>query len=61
MKILPVKAVKAELFHADRRTEDREKDRWTEGQADMTNFMNAFRNFANVPKRERKRERQQLP
>jgi hypothetical protein len=45
MKIRPVKA---ELFHADRRT-DRE-DRWKEGQAEVTNLIDAFRNFANAPK-----------
>jgi hypothetical protein len=65
MKIRPVKDVKAELFHADRRTEDREKDRRTEdrekgrrteGQADMKNLMDAFRNFANAPKRETERD-----
>ena len=57
MKIHPVKAMKDELFHADRRTK---------GQADMTNLIDTFRISAKAPKRgegegegrQRERERQ---
>jgi len=41
LKILPVGA---ELFHADRGTDER-----TDGQTDMTKLIAAFRNFANSP------------
>jgi len=58
MKIRPVKSVKADLFHADRRTEDTEKDRRKEGQADMTNLIDVFRNSAKAPKRETETERE---
>ena len=52
----------------NRRMEDREKDRRTEGQADVTNLIDACHNFAKGPKRgretererEREREREQL-
>jgi hypothetical protein len=37
--------VEAEMFHADR-----QKDRQTDGWTDMTKLIDAFRNFANVPK-----------
>jgi hypothetical protein len=40
MKIRPVGA---ELFHVDW---------WTDRQADMTKKIGAFRNFANVPKKD---------
>jgi len=36
----------AELFHADIRT-----DKWTDGHADITWIIVAFRNFANAPHR----------
>jgi hypothetical protein len=45
MKIRPVGT---ELFHADRQT-----DRQTEGQTDMTRTIVAFRNFASAPKKNR--------
>jgi hypothetical protein len=41
MKLMKIRPVKAELFHADRRTN---------GQTGMTNLLVAFRNVANAPK-----------
>jgi hypothetical protein len=38
---MKISAARAELFHADRRTE---------GKTDMTKLIVAFRNFANAPK-----------
>jgi Fe-S-cluster formation regulator IscX/YfhJ len=40
-----IRAVGAELFHADGRTDGR-----TDRQTDMTKLIVAFRNFANAPK-----------
>jgi hypothetical protein len=42
---MKIGSVGADLFHADRRTE--------EGQADMTKLTVAFRNFANAPEKRR--------
>jgi hypothetical protein len=43
MKIHPVRA---ELFHADGRTDGRKQtERWTDSQTDMTKLIIAFRNF----------------
>jgi hypothetical protein len=46
---MKVRSVGAELFYADGRT-DKQKERGTEGQTDMTKLIVAFRNFANTPK-----------
>jgi len=40
----------AELFHAAKRV-DGQQDGLTEGQADMTTLIVAFRNFASAPKK----------
>ena len=48
---MKIRLVGAELFHADLRT-DRQTDRWTNRQRDMTKLIVAFRNFANAPKSE---------
>jgi hypothetical protein len=42
--LINIRPLGAELFHADRQT-----DRQTNGQTDMTNLIAVLRNFAKVP------------
>jgi hypothetical protein len=48
IKVLKIRLVGAELFHADGRT-DRQIDRQRDRQTDMAKLVVAFRNFANAP------------